>query len=339
MAKIPHDVVEYIATSKADPARGHFWDEPKSKPAQEFDQYDTAMEAYRDAKYYELQLEFAKHEKSTLSLDGFSLPVPKLRPEALYGILGDVAQAGSLHSEAVPAALAINTLARFCATIGRQPHVAIGDERRSLKPFALIIGPTAMGRKGTSAQLPTKIFEQAELLLANAVAPILPLRCETAVSSGEGLVWMVRDAKDTDPGIADKRMLLEISEFSGMLAQAKRESSVLTAVVRDAFDDRRLTTPNKNNPCSATGAHFVTIGHITREEFTSLLSGTDIANGFANRFMMVYSARIKRVPEPIPTPQSVVHELALRVAHAIHEARSHDDVPIARSDSVPSSGV
>jgi hypothetical protein len=271
--------------------------------------------------------------------DGFALPTPELRPEALYGILGEIAAAGSAHTEAVPAALAINTLARFCAVIGRDPHIALGDDLRSLRPFVLIIGPTGFGRKGTSAQLPGRIFQAVEAYLASWNVPILPLRHETAVSSGEGLVWMTRDpipGKDgemLDEGVLDKRVLLEISEFSGTLAQAKRESSTLTAVLRDAFDGRRLATPNKNNPCWATGAHFVTIGHITREELTSLLTQTDVMNGFANRFMMVYSARIKRVHEPQPTSIDVVNAFAHRIATAVHYTVQRGLRPVQMSEA------
>jgi putative DNA primase/helicase len=263
-----------------------------------------------------------------------ALPAPKLRREALYGILGEIADAGSATTEAVPAALAMNTLTRFCAAIGDTAHVAIGDERRSLRPFVLIIGPTGVGRKGTSAQLPAKVFERAEMIMAERGFPQPPLRTETAVSSGQGLVFMVRDSmSDDDPGVPDKRVLLEVSEFAGALAQARQESSVLTAVLRDAFDGRRLTTPNKNNPCAATGAHFVVIGHITREELTTLLSKTDICNGFANRFMMVYSARNKRIAEPSPTPPEMVEYLADKLAAAIGATVHRGNQPVERSPS------
>jgi hypothetical protein len=272
------------------------------------------------------------------SSDGFALPTPELRSEALYGILGEIAAAGSAHTEAVPAALAINSLARFCAVIGPTPHIALGDDLRSLRPFVLIIGPTGFGRKGTSAQLPGRIFQAVEACLASWNVPVPSLRHETAVSSGEGLVWMVRDpipGKDgemLDEGVIDKRVLLEISEFSGTLAQAKRESSTLTAVLRDAFDGRKLATPNKNNPCWASDAHFVTIGHITREELTALLTQTDVMNGFANRFMMVYSARIKRIHEPQPTPADAVDHFAHRIATAVYHTMQRGPQPIGRSD-------
>jgi putative DNA primase/helicase len=135
-----------------------------------------------------------------------------------------------------------------------------------------------------------------------------------------------------DEGVVDKRVLLEISEFGGTLAQMKRESSTLTAVLRDAFDGKRLSTPNKNNPCFATGAHFVTIGHVTREELTALLTQTDVMNGFANRFMMVYSARNKRVHEPQPTPPELVNAFAYRIAGAVKLAAERGAHPIARTE-------
>ena len=280
-----------------------------------------------------------KHESSTSikseqtdEEDTYVLPAPKLRREALYGILGEIADAGSANTEAVPAALAINTLARFCAVIGREPHIYIGDDRRSLRPFILIIGPTGTGRKGTSAQLPARIFDQVHNTLLNQGHLIPPLRCETAMSSGEGLIWMVRDYIDAeDPGVLDKRVLLEVSEFSGVLAQAKRQSSVLTAVLRDAFDGCTLSIPNKNSPCRATGAHFVTIGHITPEELTSLLQQTDIANGFANRFMMVYSARTKRIYEPTATSVEIISVFAKRIAQSIIQADQYSATPIPRT--------
>lgn len=272
-------------------------------------------------------------ETDAEAAQGFALPTPKLRSEAYYGILGEIAVAGSAHTEAVPAALAINALGRFCATVGRVPYITIGDDWRSLRPFSLIVGPTSKGRKGTSAQLPNRIFEHVEVLLG------LRLNYETSVSSGEGLVWMVRDPKVNslgeveDPGISDKRVLLEISEFSGVLAQAKRETSVLTSVLRDAWDGRRLSTPNKNNPCSATNAHFVVLGHITREELTKLLTNTDIKNGFANRFMMVYSARQRIVDDPLPTPEATIHGFAQRIAAAVSAAWQRHTAPVQLSDT------
>jgi hypothetical protein len=39
----------------------------------------------------------------------------------------------------------------------------------------------------------------------------------------------------------------------------------------------------KNVPVRATGAHIAILGHITKDELLRFISGTELANGFANR--------------------------------------------------------
>ncbi len=74
---------------------------------------------------------------------------------------------------------------------------------------------------------------------------------ETGLSSGEGLIWLVRDpihkremigkGKDieyveviADPGVADKRLMVVESEFANVLRQMGREGNILSRVLRDA---------------------------------------------------------------------------------------------------------
>jgi hypothetical protein len=45
----------------------------------------------------------------------------------------------------------------------------------------------------------------------------------------------------------------------------------------------------------------------------ALLRQTDVMNGFANRFMMVYSACIERVHKPQPTSIDIINEFARRI--------------------------
>lgn len=265
--------------------------------------------------------------RTDASQDDLVIPTPKLRAEAYHGILGEIAKAGSEHTEAVPAAIAINILARFCATLGPSPYIAIGDDFRNLRLFALVIGPTSKGRKGTSAKLPERIFEQVDIKVGQ------PLQVETGVSTGQGLVAMVRDPRGEDPGVLDKRVLLELSEFAGVLAQAKNETSILTAILRDAWDGRCLSTPNKTNPCKATGAHFVVLGHITAEELLHLLKNNEIKNGFANRFMMTYSARERIERRPKPTSVETVNLFAERIAQALRRAWNRRNEPLELTES------
>jgi hypothetical protein len=52
--------------------------------------------------------------------------------------------------------------------------------------------------------------------------------------------------------------------------------------VRQAWDGEPLQTIVRNDPLRATGAHIAIIGHITKDELLRFISGTELANGFAN---------------------------------------------------------
>jgi hypothetical protein len=255
-----------------------------------------------------------------------AISLPELRLEALHGVLGYIAQVGSQYSEAVPVALAINTLTRFCAMLGRKPFIEIGDEDRSLRPYVLIIGPTGIGRKGTSTAFPNRLFKEVESLMYKHVRTI------TSFSSGEGVINLVRDAEEDEVQL-DKKVYFEIPEFSGVLTQIKRDSNILASTLRDAWDGRTLHVPNKNSPCKSTDPHIVISSHITKEELNKALSKTDIVNGFLNRFMMVYCIRDKVVDRPAPVPNETVNMLANWIKGALEIATAREDNPIMFTDA------
>jgi hypothetical protein len=253
----------------------------------------------------------------------YVLPRPQLHRAALHGVLREMVEAACANSEAVPSSVAIHILARFAATIGRTAYIQIGDQRRHLRMNALIVGPTSKGRKGTSSDMPRRLFELVEQQLG-----WWPLRQLTALATGEGLIHQVRDPytsrngdKETvDPGIVDKRLFCDVSEFAGVLAQARREGATISTVLRDAFDGQVLTTPTKTSYCQASGTHIVVVGSVPETEIVKCLSDTDKSNGFANRFPMFYSVRTKTVPMPEPTDPVLMQMFAAHVAAALHEA-------------------
>jgi hypothetical protein len=140
-------------------------------------------------------------------------------------------------------------------------------------------------------------------------------RIQSGLSSGEGLIWAVRDpieklerVKDkgqpkdfelvtVDQGVEDKRLLVLETELASTFQVLKRDGNNLSAIMRQAWDSGDLRTLTKNNPAVATGAHISVIGHITAEEVKRHLDRTEIANGFANRFLWVCVKRSKCLPE------------------------------------------
>jgi hypothetical protein len=94
---------------------------------------------------------------------------------------------------------------------------------------------------------------------------------------------------------------------------------------RDAWDGIKLQTLTKN-PTKATGAHISIIGHITREELKTRLTRTDMANGFANRFLFALVKRSKFLPHGGHLPQGALEASRQFVNDAVNDVRGVDRV-------------
>ena len=76
-----------------------------------------------------------------------------------------------------------------------------------------------------------------------------------------------------------------------------RDGNTLSEVIRDSWDTGFLRNATKSNPLKATDAHIGIIGHVTIEEIRRLLTSTDAANGFANRFLWICAKRSQSLPD------------------------------------------
>jgi hypothetical protein len=136
----------------------------------------------------------------------------------------------------------------------------------------------------------------------------------SGVSSGEGLIYAIRDPRSgcgedkerDDPGVADKRLLINMSEFGSVLALVRRPGSTLSAVLRNLYDCMPCETGAKVSPVRCTEPFVSLSASITPRELTGLLfDEKDIAasadNGLGNRFLYAFVARDKLVAHPTPT--------------------------------------
>lgn len=247
----------------------------------------------------------ASIEESEISIQQWPNPPG---PAAFYGLAGDITHAIEPHTEADPAALLIQTLTIFGNLIGRSAHFTAEASGHYLNLFVVLVGRTAKGRKGSSLQ-------QTFRLMGGLDEQWTAHCMRSGLSSGEGLIWAVRDPIEkqepvkekgrvkeyqtvmVDEGVADKRLLVTESEFAQTLKVAAREGNTLSAVIRQAWDTGNLRTLTKNSPACATEAHISIIGHITRDELTRYLNTTEASNGFANRFLWACVRRSKVLPE------------------------------------------
>jgi hypothetical protein len=210
-------------------------------------------------------------------------------PVAYHGLPGQIVGKIAPHTEADPAAILTQLLVCCGALIGRDAHFQVEATRHHPNEFVVLIGDSAKARKGSS-------FDHVARLLGHA-DPAFISRLTTGLSSGEGLIWAVRDPHGPDPGAADKRLLVIEPEFATVLKSTSRELSTLSPTLRSAWDGRPLALLTRTAPARATSAHISIIGHITQTELRRHTTTVEIANGFLNRFIFAAVRRVRLLPE------------------------------------------
>ena len=256
----------------------------------------------------------------------------RLGQEAYYGLAGDIVRTIEPHSESDPVALLIQTLVMFGNVLGRTAHFAVEADKHYTNEYCLLVGKTSKARKGLALNQVLRCFR-------NVDSEWLDERKVTGLSSGEGLIWAVRDPIEkqepvrdrgrivnyetviTDHGIDDKRLMVIEPEFASVLRVMGRDGNNLSPVIREAWDSGDLSTLTKNSPAKSTAAHTSIIGHITADEFRRYLDRTEAANGFMNRFLVICVSRSKLLPEGGNLRDEDLKLLAKQLSSAVNFAR------------------
>jgi len=210
-------------------------------------------------------------------------------PVAYHGLIGEIVRTLEPETEADPVAILTQLLITFGTAVGRGAYFEIEATRHHPHEFLLLVGESSRARKGSSWDHVRRVICEAD--------PTLPARILTGLSSGEGLVWAVRDPAESDPGISDRRLLALEPEFVSVLKSAGREISTLSPTPRSAWDGRPLQLLTRTAPARSTDAHISLIGHITQAELRHHLTQVELANGLANRFLLCARRRTRLLPE------------------------------------------
>lgn len=210
-------------------------------------------------------------------------------PAAYHGLPGEIVDRIAPNTEADPAAILVQLLVCAGALIGQGAFFQVEATRHHPNEFAVLVGDSAKARKGSSFDHVARLLDQAD--------PAFTTRLSTGLSSGEGLIWSVRDPSGPDPGTVDKRLLVIEPEFATVLKSTGRELSTLSPTLRSAWDGRPLALLTRTAPARATSAHISIIGHITQTELARHTTTVEIANGFLNRFIFAAVRRVRLLPE------------------------------------------
>lgn len=250
---------------------------------------------------------------------------PQPEPACLYGLIGDVAKAGSQHTEANSFAIALNFMAYLSCAVGRGAFTYIGNTRHHARLFGLHVGRTGRGRKGDAASLVHRIdmaIRAADEANHDSMAPQVH---SGGLSTREGLALMIHDGwtqgKNEVEPIHDKRLWVIESEFVNVLMQSKRDGNTLSSALRDCWDGVSIKPATKGQPrIWASSPHICLSAAITGTELHGVMASRELTNGFANRFMVIWAERTRMLPFPRATPQHEVDELARRTIEVIRFA-------------------
>ena len=137
--------------------------------------------------------------------------------DALVGFVAEIAKIVGPHTESDLSALVIQTLAAFGNVVGKTAHFEVDGVRHYMNLFVALVGDSAKSRKGTSWARIRSIFDRFD------GGYWARTRNASGLSTSEGLVFAVRDPRHIrtpsgrlvyDPGIQDKRLLIQEPEFS-----------------------------------------------------------------------------------------------------------------------------
>jgi hypothetical protein len=271
-------------------------------------------------------------------------PAPQGWPEpmgeaAFHGLAGEFVRLVLPQTEADPQALLLCFLTLFGCMVGRKPYWQVEATRHGCNLFCVLVGKTGTGRKGTAV-------DRAEDILRRVDPEFFKLRRHSGLSSGEGLIQAVRDPREedvivedkksgsqsvvrklVDSGVGDKRLLVVETEFSSVLQQCARKGNILVDVIRNGYDGKPLQTMARSNKDACREPHIGILGNITPEDLSAHLTATDKANGFGNRFLWGLSRRSKELPHGgRPLNPARLADLVSGIRSALQAAQTIDRV-------------
>ena len=194
---------------------------------------------------------------------------PTMADTAFNGVAGEIVRAIEPHTESDPAGLLLTLHTFFGNCIGRGPHYRVEGTEHGPNLFALQIGDSAKARKGTGADRVRQVFRLVDEEWTSR-------RLHSGLSSGEGVIWEVRDPivrmtkegkgantsmveETVDNGVSDKRLMVLEFEFAGALHAMQREGNILSLVLRDAWDRGDLATSDEE--LAGAGDRPMRFGH------------------------------------------------------------------------------
>jgi hypothetical protein len=244
------------------------------------------------------------------------LPWPTLAEAARQGPVGRYLELIEAEIEVTPAPVGMMALVELGTLIGRRAAIRIGEHRHHANLFALVVGETSIGGKGSA--------DTATDRLVHEVDSLFPLRHVVGgFGSGEAVIHAVRDTEPGEDPVEKRRVIME-AEFGGVLRVARREQNILSQVIRQGFDYKPLQHRTKTHGViTASGHHLSVIGAVSPKELVDSSTELDLVNGWLNRFMFCHSEIRTTLPFGGNIDATSLKEIATEIGSALDALDAH----------------
>jgi hypothetical protein len=292
--------------------------------------YDDSEDPFQQHPFIaciDIAIQAATLDKLTRSRKA-AKPAPVIDDAAFYGLPGEIVNVLAPAMEACPAAILANVLACAGVLFQRNAFFQVVADKHYPCDYYLTVGKSSIGRKGTTTNAVLEIIERVQPGFKDAI-----LR---GLSTGQGVISALIDpAVEVEEGALpppkQQCTLVDISEFDELLSVMRREENTLAAVLRDAWDGKSLAVLTRNQPLRVANASLSALANITRRELVEKLTTTAKTNGFANRFLFVWSERSKIVPRGVNIDTLPIGPLVVKLHQAVQAAANLG--PVQRDDA------
>jgi Protein of unknown function (DUF3987) len=307
------------------------------------DEIDVKTEAKKKVNEFTLTpFEYAEEmEKEYPVIPLASQHGPSWDDSILYGKAGDLVRKICQYNEAHPVGVMLDLLVSLGSLFGPNPHFLINSTRHGTNEFVARIGETSRGRKGSGRDAVDEVLKLVDRDWYRD-------KVQSGFGSGESIVNEIRDSSVTTitdtkkgtskdvvkPGVSDKRLFIREGELSRVFVLASKEGGTASAILRDGWDSKPLRNKVKgaannglSNSCVCMSPHVSLSGDITAGELKSTMPDGAESNGFANRFLYVYTSRVKLCPQG--GPQLHLTDEIVYFYEAIQLAQTRKLVPLS----------
>ncbi|HEY8979247.1 MAG TPA: DUF3987 domain-containing protein [Streptomyces sp.] len=202
------------------------------------------------------------------------------------------------HIEWSPVGLLGGLLCAFSAMLP-DTRVQRGSGSMPLMLHVLLCGGTGEG-KGQSWGI-------AEAIARDANRTFMTGNVIHGVVGGAGLIQAVADCGE--------HALIIDTEYARVLRAGRRQAN-LSQTLRDLWDGAPVATSRAKDPVHVDAPRVAIMGHVTPEEFSANLSGTDRDGGSYNRLLILPVAQVRWLSERERMPAHLIPEAGELFARA-----------------------